>query len=53
MKVLRIGVLTLVVLFLIVGICYAQSAEEYYNKDIEYGVAGKFEKAQVWFYKNR
>ena len=51
MKVLRIGILTLAVLFLIVGTCYAQSAEEYYTKGIDYGVAGKFEEAQQEFKK--
>ena len=51
MKVLRTGILALAVLFLMIGICYAQSAEECYNKGIEYGVAGKFEKAQQEFKK--
>ena len=51
MKVLRTGILALAVLFLMIGICYAQSAEECYNKGIEYGVAGKFENAQQEFKK--
>ena len=51
MKVSRIGILTVAVLFLMVGICYAQSAEEYYTKGIDYGVAGEFEEAQQEFKK--
>ncbi len=35
MKVLRTSVLVLAVLFLMVGMCYAQSAEEYLNTGIE------------------
>ena len=34
MKVLRTNVLVLAVLFLMVGMCYAQSAEEYLDRGI-------------------
>ena len=37
------------VFFLISGICYGQSTEDYYDKGIDYGLAGEFEEAQQEF----
>ena len=51
MRVLKISVLVLMVLFLAVGISYAQTAKEYHNKGIEYAVQGKFEEAEEEFKK--
>lgn len=44
MKILRTRVSVLAVLFLMVGMCYAQSAEEYLNRGIEYRKEGKHVK---------
>ena len=46
MKVLRISVLSLMVFSLMTGICYGQTARDYYYKAIDYAVVGKFEEAQ-------
>jgi len=51
MKVLRMSLLLLIVFSLISGICYGLTAEDYYNKGIDYGVAGEFKKAQQEFTK--
>ena len=46
MKVLRISLLILMVFSLMTGICYGQTAKDYCERGIEYGVAEKFEEAQ-------
>lgn len=51
MKVLRMSLLVLMVFSLMTGICYGQTAKEYYDKGIDYGVASEFEKAQQQFKK--
>ena len=51
MRVLRISGLVLMVLFLVVGISYAQTDEEYYNKGIEYSEQGKLKEAIAEFKK--
>ena len=51
MKLLRISSLLLMVFSLMTGICYAQTAKDYYERGIDYGVAGKFEEAQQQFTK--
>ncbi len=51
MRVLRMGVLVLMVLFLVVGVSYAQTAKECHNKGIEYGAQGKFKEAEEEFKK--
>jgi len=51
MKVLKISLLLLMAFSLTTTICYAQTAEDYFDKGIDYGVAGKFEKAQQEFTK--
>jgi tetratricopeptide (TPR) repeat protein len=45
----RISGLVLIVLFWVVGISYAQTVEEYYNKGVEYGAQGKFKEAENEF----
>ncbi len=49
MKVLRgISLSILMVLFLTVGVTYAQSpANESYNKGVEYAAQGKFQNAKI------
>lgn len=51
MKVLKISLLLLIGFSLMSGICYGQTIEEYYEKGMEYSVAGKFEEAQQEFKK--
>jgi len=51
MRVLRISSLVLMVLFLVVGISYTQTVEEYYDKGVEYGVQGRFVEAEEEFKK--
>ena len=51
MRVLGIKALILVILFLVVSVSYAQIAEEYYNKGLEYATQGEFEKAREEFKK--
>jgi len=51
MKNLSRTILVLMSLFLLAGISYAQSAKEYYDKGIEYGIEGKFEEAKKEFKK--
>lgn len=51
MRVLRMGALVLMVLFLIIGRAYAQSVEGYCVKGVEYGAQGKFEEAEKEFKK--
>ena len=46
MKALRTSLLLVMVFSLTSSISYGQTAEDYYNKGIDYGVAGKFEEAQ-------
>ncbi|MFH1453024.1 MAG: tetratricopeptide repeat protein [Armatimonadota bacterium] len=38
-------------LFFFTGLIYAQTAQEYYNKGLEYGIAGKFGEAKIEFEK--
>ena len=51
MRVLRISGLVLMVLSLGVGISYAQTAKECYDKGIEYGSQGRFEEVEEEFKK--
>ena len=51
MKVLRMSLLVLMVLALMASICHGQSAKDCYDKGIDYGLAGEFEKAQQEFKK--
>lgn len=52
MRVLRISLLALVVLFLVASSgAYAQTAENYYSKGAEYGTQGRFEEAEKEFKK--
>ena len=51
MKALRISLLLLMIFSLMTGICYGQTAKDYYDRGIDYGVAGEFEKAQQEFKK--
>ena len=43
--------LLLLFLFIYIGTCWAQNADPYYDRGIEYGTQGKFEKAQEQFQK--
>jgi len=51
MKVLRISIFVLLVIFLNVGLSYAQTPEEYYFKGREYSAQGRFGEAKMEFEK--
>ncbi|MBA7495919.1 Photosystem I assembly protein Ycf3 [subsurface metagenome] len=51
MKVLKLSLSALMLFSLMTAICYGQTAQDYYDKGIDYGVAGKFEEAQQEFTK--
>ena len=51
MKVLGVSLLVVMIFSLTSGICCAQTAKDYYDKGIEYGVAREFRKAQQEFTK--
>lgn len=51
MKTLKMGLLLLMLFSLMSAICYGQTAEDYYDKGMEYGVVGEFEKARQEFAK--
>lgn len=51
MKILKTGVLLILVIFLCVNLSYAQTAKEHFYKGLEYSINGDFEKAKVEFRK--